>query len=67
MSQSKTQECSRRFPVRLDHNIQSLVKSEKFTLTASGAHNDHLKISTVLTGDALDNTVSNLGKLKKCS
>jgi len=53
-------ECSRRFPVRLDSNIQSLVKSEKFTLTASGAHNDHLKISTVLTGDALDNTDINI-------
>ena len=52
------QECSRRFPVRLEGKVETLVRHEKFTLTATGAHNDHLKISTVLCGDTLSSTVS---------
>ena len=52
------QECSRRFPVQLDPKIQSLVHNEDLKLAASGAHNDHLKISTKLSGDSLTETVS---------
>lgn len=52
---SNDQECTRRFPVKID-GIENLVKSEKYSFSYSGGQ-DQIKIATTLLGDNISQAV----------